>query len=399
MNKKDELGDRERLSLKFLFQQSKTLKAFRRRGDFCDVKICFGNGSSFLAHKCVLASASPMLQMHMYTHCDNEQMSPNISLPENLLPSFEVILDFIYTGYLSVTMSNVSSLIRTGQALELLDIRNVCVRFLDSEISLQSWLLVYKVASEFKLNDVLENLLEFLVEKYWDFSLLKGDLIQLDHSTFSRLLAMFRLSNDSKYELRIVKDIIQWLNYDVCRAVYISDLLNDVNMDNIDSCSELICFFKVMHLQDYLLKDHAFQQFSSRLNDTQRAEKVATTIEPKYDPFKDTKSHYDDTETDTASEGCNTEISMSSHTGIDKISENHDGAADKVRSQRKSTRVAKRKQLSVLTKARKTVRAGAAAKKTKQKVIDNFLYIVTLFCPYYADLLFFDATSQCYTYF
>ena len=110
------------------------MEDIRRQGQLIDVTILVGqNKHPIQAHRVVLASTIPYFHA-MFTHDMVESKQSEISLDENgetLDPgSIEALVNFAYSGKLTISTSNVQSLMMTSSFLQVSRVRDACAEFL-----------------------------------------------------------------------------------------------------------------------------------------------------------------------------------------------------------------------------------------------------------------------------
>ncbi|NWR57219.1 ZBT8A protein, partial [Bucorvus abyssinicus] len=107
----------------------------RKQDLFCDCNILV-EGKVFKAHRNVLFASSGYFKM-LLSQGSKETSQPTIATFEVFSPeTFMVILDFVYSGILSLTGQNVIEVMSAASYLQMTDILNVCKTFIKSSLDI-----------------------------------------------------------------------------------------------------------------------------------------------------------------------------------------------------------------------------------------------------------------------
>ncbi|NWZ93742.1 ZBT8A protein, partial [Nesospiza acunhae] len=107
----------------------------RKQDLFCDCNILV-EGKVFKAHRNVLFASSGYFKM-LLSQSSKETSQPTIVTFEVFSPeTFMVILDFVYSGILSLTGQNVIEVMSAASYLQMTDILNVCKTFIKSSLDI-----------------------------------------------------------------------------------------------------------------------------------------------------------------------------------------------------------------------------------------------------------------------
>ncbi|KFP53106.1 Zinc finger and BTB domain-containing protein 8A [Cathartes aura] len=117
------------------FHLLEQLNEQRKQDLFCDCSILV-EGKVFKAHRNVLFDSSGYFQM-LLSQSSKETSQPTIATFEVFSPeTFMVILDFVYSGILSLTGQNVIEVMSAASYLQMTDILNVCKTFIKSSLDI-----------------------------------------------------------------------------------------------------------------------------------------------------------------------------------------------------------------------------------------------------------------------
>ncbi|NXX33757.1 ZBT8A protein, partial [Nicator chloris] len=107
----------------------------RKQDLFCDCNILV-EGKVFKAHRNVLFASSGYFKM-LLSQSSKETSQPTVATFEVFSPeTFMVILDFVYSGKLSLTGQNVIEIMSAASYLQMTDILNVCKTFIKSSLDI-----------------------------------------------------------------------------------------------------------------------------------------------------------------------------------------------------------------------------------------------------------------------
>ncbi|NXV77104.1 ZBT8A protein, partial [Atlantisia rogersi] len=117
------------------FHLLEQLNEQRKQDLFCDCNILV-EGKVFKAHRNVLFASSGYFKM-LLSQSSKETTQPTTATFEVFSPeTFMVILDFVYSGILSLTGQNVIEVMSAASYLQMTDILNVCKTFIKSSLDI-----------------------------------------------------------------------------------------------------------------------------------------------------------------------------------------------------------------------------------------------------------------------
>ena len=132
------------------------LDSLRRKGTFCDVTVAV-NGKEFKAYKVVLAAASPFfLSLLENDMRERNEQRIEIRLEEATASVMEDVLQYIYTGNVSVTEESCHNLIATADYLLLPGLKTLAVDFLKEKVAVQNCVFNYYFASKYHCTKLTE---------------------------------------------------------------------------------------------------------------------------------------------------------------------------------------------------------------------------------------------------
>ena len=215
-----------------------SLDALRRQEKFCDAVVSV-KGKQFKAHRVVLAAASPFFQSLWESNMieGNEQLI-EIKLEEATASAMEDVLQFIYTGNVSVTEESCHELIATADYLLLRGLK-----------SLASDVLKRKVA----INNCVSNY--YFADKY-QCSKLKRKCCWFIKSLFSAVMTTEGFLNLN------MKQVMEWVCSDDIEVRNEEDIFTGIvkwvshNKSERESCfPDLLCQVRLGSISRYFLRE------------------------------------------------------------------------------------------------------------------------------------------------
>ncbi|XP_068605055.1 actin-binding protein IPP [Brachionichthys hirsutus] len=126
----------------------------RLRADFCDVALKVG-AAVFRVHRLVLAASSPYFSA-LFSVGMSEADKEEVQILGVDTEVFQVLLDFIYTGVIGVTVENVQELMVAADMLQLNEVVSLCGEFLKGHMDLSNCVGVFQLLEQIACVDTLE---------------------------------------------------------------------------------------------------------------------------------------------------------------------------------------------------------------------------------------------------
>ncbi|KAF2894007.1 hypothetical protein ILUMI_12160 [Ignelater luminosus] len=153
------------------------------------------------AHKLILTCSSPVFESMFY----GSMASAEIQICDIELEDFKQMLEFVYTGNINITsVVNAWSLLYISQKYFLNDLKNICIDYINFNLTLSTLLLSYEYAQLYSLKQ--------LSDRCWkDILLSAKELLLLDYhmqsSTFCSLLDENEINANEK---DLIEAAIKW---------------------------------------------------------------------------------------------------------------------------------------------------------------------------------------------
>ena len=118
-----------------------------------------------LCHKVVLVAASPYFEA-MFKSGMKEAMSSKIELREMTAGTFELVLEFVYTGKDVITSENVSALLEASSLLQIQALFERCEDLLLNNISTNDCIEIWRLTSVFNSEKIMKKAFQFILANF-----------------------------------------------------------------------------------------------------------------------------------------------------------------------------------------------------------------------------------------
>uniref|UniRef100_A0A8B9P674 Kelch like family member 30 n=1 Tax=Apteryx owenii TaxID=8824 RepID=A0A8B9P674_APTOW len=197
------------------------LQRLRANPKLSDVTLLVG-GREFPCHRGVLALCSHYFDA-MFSGDFVESITARVEIKEVDPGALETLLDFAYTGKITINQANVEGLIRTSNQLHFPTIQKVCSRYLRQQMDATNCLGICEFGESHGCPEVSSKAWSFLQENFEDVSR-QEEFLQLSKER----LAIY-LSNDQlqvQEEQSLAEAVLRWVRYDAGpRAQFLPELL------------------------------------------------------------------------------------------------------------------------------------------------------------------------------
>lgn len=179
------------------------------------------------AHRAVLAASSPYFSA-MFTGylCEKDQRS--VELHQISTPILRTLIDFIYTGDISITQSNVQELMIAADMLELDRVVRACSEYLAKELHAVNAVGIYRFAELHNFRMLRDSALQF-IQSYFPQVLCEDEIYELPKEQMIELLASEHLQVDSEFQ--VFQAAVRWITHDIIdRRRYVFEILHHVRL-------------------------------------------------------------------------------------------------------------------------------------------------------------------------
>lgn len=204
------------------------LKDFYTSGLFTDISLQCATGQVFSCHKVALAARSSYFKV-MFTADMKERSNDLIKLIGVDCEVLRALVNFVYTSRVSITQSNVQSLLEAADLLQFSSVKQACeeflVRFLDVDncLGMHSFAELHVCAAlEREARRVMLGRFEELVQQ--------EEILEVDCEKLTSLLSA---ENINVWRDEVLLDaVVKWITHDLDnRADHIRDLLRCIHLD------------------------------------------------------------------------------------------------------------------------------------------------------------------------
>ncbi|XP_078352353.1 kelch-like protein 12 [Oculina patagonica] len=137
------------------------LDILRTNQSFCDVTVAVKD-KEFKAHKVVLAAASPFIRSLLASDMrESKEELIKIKLEEATASVMEAVLQYVYTGNVSVTAEIAHDLIATADYLLLPGLKTMACNFLKKKVTIENCVFNYYFAEKYRCVKLGKKLVSF----------------------------------------------------------------------------------------------------------------------------------------------------------------------------------------------------------------------------------------------
>ena len=130
-----------------MFKDSFTaLNEFRLKGEMCDLELVVGS-RSFRCHRVVLSCASRYFRV-MFTSQMRESRSSTVELKDLDVAAVDALLQFAYTGRLTITIDSAQALLHASSFLQFDTVSQACSDFMKQQLHPSNCLEIKKFAEQ-----------------------------------------------------------------------------------------------------------------------------------------------------------------------------------------------------------------------------------------------------------
>ncbi|XP_014902577.1 kelch-like protein 3 isoform X1 [Poecilia latipinna] len=197
------------------FNQTHMRKAFQLMNDLrskqmlCDVQLVAGS-VEVPAHRVVLAACSPYF-CAMFTGDMSESKAQQVEIREVDGQTLRKLVDYIYTAEIEVTEDNVQVLLPAASLLQLMDVRQVCCEFLQSQLHPTNCLGIRAFADLHTCTQLLSQAHAY-AEQHFSEVVQSEEFLGLSLQQVSSLISSDRLTVST--EEKVFEAMISWIKYD-----------------------------------------------------------------------------------------------------------------------------------------------------------------------------------------
>ncbi|XP_027656890.1 kelch-like protein 30 isoform X1 [Falco biarmicus] len=197
------------------------LQRLRANPKLADVTLVVG-GREFPCHRGILALCSHYFHA-MFSGDFAESIAARVELKEVDPSALEMLLDFTYTGKVTINQGNVEGLMRTSSQLHFPTIQKVCSRYLRQQMDATNCLGICEFGESHGCPEVSSKAWSFLQENFEAVSL-QEEFLQLSKERLATYLSNDQLQVQEEQSL--AEAVLRWVRHDPGpRAQFLPELL------------------------------------------------------------------------------------------------------------------------------------------------------------------------------
>nr|XP_057923283.1 actin-binding protein IPP [Doryrhamphus excisus]XP_057923284.1 actin-binding protein IPP [Doryrhamphus excisus] len=200
------------------------MNKMRLRADFCDVGLRVGI-RVFKVHRLVLAASSPYFSA-LFSGGMSEADKQEVEILGVDTDVFEVLLEFVYTGSISVTVDNVQELMLAADMLQLNEVVSICGEFLKDHMDPSNCVGIFQFLEQIACMGMLEFSENYIHVHFLEVCI--GDEFRgLSKDQIVKLLRSEELRIEDEYQ--VFTAAMDWVLHDVAkRRKYVVEVLEPV---------------------------------------------------------------------------------------------------------------------------------------------------------------------------
>ena len=258
-------------------QASVLLNSFnnlRRHGNIlsdCTLSI---SGVAFSVHKCFLAACSPYFRA-LFTSDMRERSSPVINIGGVAPQTFQVVLDFLYSGHISLDEATITKVYPAAKLLQLDLLQKLCCDYFINQICTSNCIGIWKYAQTYNDSFLEKSAWQYLVAHFTEMVRCE-EFLNLELPNLCKLLSSDEMELNS--EMDTYSMAMAWLNHDLAsRKQSILSLINCIRFPllPLSSLNSLLLSDDII-TSDRQLKDTLIQAKNAQRLRSTRSRKKST---------------------------------------------------------------------------------------------------------------------------
>ncbi|XP_018427501.1 PREDICTED: actin-binding protein IPP [Nanorana parkeri] len=200
------------------------MNKMRQQREFCDLRIQVGL-VVFSVHKLVLAASSPYFSALLSSGL-KESSDDVVQIQEVEPDSFQLLLDFIYTGSVHISAENVQGLMVAADMLQLNDLVALCCDFLKEQIEPGNCVGFFQFSEQLSCQPLLE-FTESYIHAHFPEAKQGDEFLNLTKDQLTRILRSEELCIEDEHQ--VFGAAMAWLQRDTAtRKRHVVEVLEPV---------------------------------------------------------------------------------------------------------------------------------------------------------------------------
>ncbi|XP_027601012.1 calicin [Pipra filicauda] len=190
----------------------------------CDVVISV-DGVEFKAHKLILCCCSTYFRT-LFTNCADKMV---YQIPGVSAEMMGLIIDYAYTGTVPITEDNVESLLVAADQFNIMDIVNLCCKFLSSRLCSENCIGICRFTEYYYCPDLHAAACGYILHHFEEVSQVSEEFLDLSAEELAHIIEKDELN--VKREEAVFEAVLRWIAHDPQnRRQYIACLLSKVRL-------------------------------------------------------------------------------------------------------------------------------------------------------------------------
>ncbi|GAB1597658.1 kelch-like protein 9 isoform X1 [Argonauta hians] len=196
------------------------LNVLRNNSELCDFKVS-AEGKVFEVHKALLAAASDYFRV-MFRGMMAESKQDTVDLKGVTADGLQQVIDFIYTGKMSLYYDNLTEIINTASHLQVSYALDLCSNYIKSLMTFDNADDFLSIADTYSLEKVLNHWDDMILSNFHEFSNSQA-FLKLSAQKLVKYLSSNLLCTVSEY--RLYQCLEKWLSVSPSRVTNDSSIL------------------------------------------------------------------------------------------------------------------------------------------------------------------------------
>ncbi|KAM9314872.1 kelch-like protein 10 [Pholidichthys leucotaenia] len=163
--------------------------------------------TEFKIHKIILVNLSPYFRALLLCASSEQKV---FNIPGISAPIMELILEYAYTGLVSVTVENIQELLLTADQLEVMDIVQICWNFIENELSPKNCIGIWQFTDVVSCPEMRYKACRYITDHFVDV-VSSEEFLQLSVEELEDILGRDELC--VKRESSVYEAAIKWMVY------------------------------------------------------------------------------------------------------------------------------------------------------------------------------------------
>nr|WEX30412.1 Kelch-like protein 12-A-3 [Carassius gibelio] len=194
------------------------MNALRKSNTLCDITLRV-EGTDFPAHRIVLAACSDYF-CAMFTSELAEKGKSFVDIQGLTASTMEILLDFVYTETVLVTVENVQELLPAACLLQLKGVKRACCDFLNSQLDPSNCLGIRDFAETHNCLDLMQAA-ELFSQKHFAEVVQQEEFMLLSQSEVEKLIKCDEIQREP-----YLADLLEYVRMPLLTPLYITDVID-----------------------------------------------------------------------------------------------------------------------------------------------------------------------------